>query len=114
LEFTMPQPSNGLFTQNAVARELVRLALAMTTAAGTVYTSVRSALSDHESRIGLLESRQNAADQREVPRQEIEAHWSAISTQLSRLDQDIREMRAEQALAREPALRDLPAATGQP
>ncbi|MGA2232320.1 MAG: hypothetical protein ABSH22_15590 [Tepidisphaeraceae bacterium] len=45
----MPQPSNGLFTQNAVARELVRLALAMTTAAGTVYTSVRSALSDHEA-----------------------------------------------------------------
>jgi hypothetical protein len=92
----------------------MRLALAMTTAAGTVYTSVRSALSDHESRIGFLESRQSVAEQREVPRQEIEAHWSAISTQLSRIDQDIRDLRAEQAQARTPALGELPERQSQP
>jgi len=86
---TTPKSPNGL------AREALRIVLAMSTAAGTVYASVRSALNDHENRLGLLESRQNQAEQQVVPRQEIEAHWSAIAEQLSRIDQDIRELRGE-------------------
>ena len=85
-----PKNSNGL------AREALRVVLAMSTAAGTVYASVRSALSDHESRIGFLESRQNDFDRQLVPRAEIDAHWSAISDQLSRIEQDIRDLRWEQ------------------
>lgn len=77
-------------------REAVRVVLAMTTAAGTVYTSVRSALSDHESRIGFLESRQSAAEQRTVSREEIEAHWAAISGQLARIETDLRDIRYQQ------------------
>lgn len=84
-----------LKTPNALARELLRVVLAMSTAAGTVYASVRSALSDHESRIGFLESRQNEFDQQLVPRSEIDAHWNAISDQLSRIEQDIRDLRYE-------------------
>jgi uncharacterized membrane-anchored protein YhcB (DUF1043 family) len=77
-------------------KEAMRVVLAMTTAAGTVYTSVRTALSNHESRIGVLESRQDAQEQREVPRQELEAHWNAIAEQLSRIEQDLRDIRYEQ------------------
>jgi hypothetical protein len=81
---------------NGMAREALRVVLAMSTAAGTVYTSVRSALSNHESRIGYLEARQNTLEQQTVPRQEIDAHWSAISEQLSLIEQDIRELRYDQ------------------
>jgi hypothetical protein len=70
-------------------REAMRVVLAMSTAAGTVYTSVRSALSDHETRIGVLEQQQ----QKVVPRPEIEAHWDAISKQLDRIEQDLRDLR---------------------
>jgi hypothetical protein len=80
---------------NPLAREALRVVLAMSTAAGTVYASVRSALNDHETRLGLLESRQTLSEQQSVPRNEIDAHWSAISEQLSRIDQDIRELRTE-------------------
>ena len=83
-------------TTNTLAREALRVVLAMSTAAGTVYASVRSALTNHENRIGFLESRQSTAEQQVVPRQEIEAHWTAISDQLSRIDQDIRDLRYEQ------------------
>jgi len=76
-------------------REAVRVVLAMSTAAGTVYTSVRSALSDHENRLTVLESRQNDMEQQTVPRREIEAHWSAIADQLNRIEQDIRDLRTE-------------------
>jgi TolA-binding protein len=92
----MIEKSTGILAGNTVVRELVRVVLAMTTAAGTVYTSVRSALSDHETRIAILESRQSAAEQRVVPREELEAHWTAISSQLSRIEQDIRDLRAEE------------------
>jgi hypothetical protein len=81
-------------------REAMRVVLAMSTAAGTVYTSVRSALSSHETRIGQLESRQNMEEQRVVPRQELDAHWTAISQQLSRIEQDVRDIRYEQAHVR--------------
>lgn len=81
---------------NTVMREAVRVLLAMTTAAGTVYTSVRSALSDHESRIGFLEARQTAAEQHAVSREEIEAHWGAIAGQLDRIETDIRDIRYQQ------------------
>jgi hypothetical protein len=77
-------------------REAMRVVLAMSTAAGTVYTSVRSALSDHESRIGFLESRENQIEQKFVPRGEADAHWSAISGQLDRIELDIRDLRFEQ------------------
>jgi hypothetical protein len=77
-------------------REAMRVVLAMSTAAGTVYTSVRSALSDHENRIGQLEQRENLQEQRLVPRQELDAHWSAINAQLSRIEQDVRDIRYEQ------------------
>jgi TolA-binding protein len=92
----MPDKPKTILPASAIAREAVRVMLAMTTAAGTVYTSVRSALSDHESRIGSLESRQNNADERAVPRREIEAHWEAISQQLAQIEQDLRDMRLEQ------------------
>jgi len=81
---------------NAMAREALRIVLAMSTAAGTVYTSVRSALSNHESRLGYLESRQSALEQQTVPRQEIDAHWTAISEQLSLIEQDIRDLRYDE------------------
>jgi hypothetical protein len=86
--------ANNKFT-NPLAREALRVVLAMSTAAGTVYASVRSALNDHETRLGLIESRQTLSEQQSVPRNEIDAHWSAISEQLSRIDQDIRELRNE-------------------
>jgi phage baseplate assembly protein W len=88
-----PTTPNGL---DGWRREVMRVVLAMSTAAGTVYTSVRSALSDHESRIGLLESRQTQAEQKFVPRGEADAHWSAITNQLNRIEQDIRDLRFEQ------------------
>ena len=85
----MPGPEFKVINVDGWRREAMRVVLAMSTAAGTVYTSVRSALSDHETRIGLLESQQ----QRTVPRQEIEAHWDAISRQLDHIEQDIRDLR---------------------
>jgi hypothetical protein len=83
-------------TGDSWRREAMRVVLAMSTAAGTVYTSVRSALSDHESRIGVLESRENLTEQRVVPRQELDAHWEAITGQLARIEQDLRDIRFEQ------------------
>lgn len=80
-------------TMSTLAREAVRIILAMSTAAGTVYTSVRSALSDHESRIGSLELRQNTAEQKLVGREELEVHWTAISEQLNQIEQDLRDLR---------------------
>jgi hypothetical protein len=87
--------SQVIFKTNPWLREAVRVILAMSTAACTVYTSVRSALSDHENRLSVLESRQNEMDQQTVPRREIEAHWSAIGDQLNRIEQDIRDLRQE-------------------
>jgi hypothetical protein len=94
------QPAKATTGMDSWRREAMRVVLAMSTAAGTVYTSVRSALSDHESRIGVLESRQEAVEQRLVPRQELDAHWDAISSQLSRIEQDVRDIRFEQNRAR--------------
>ena len=97
---TTPKPP----PTNARARELIRVALAMSTAAGTVYTSVRSALSNHEARINLLETQQTAADEKRVPREELDAHWSAISAQLARIEQDLRDLRNEENLRNAQAL----------
>jgi hypothetical protein len=83
-------------------REAMRVVLAMSTAAGTVYASVRTALNDHENRIGDLESRQAADEQKAVSREEIEAHWTAITAQLNRIDQDIRDLRFEVRSTGEP------------
>jgi hypothetical protein len=89
----MPDKPKTPLPTNAIAREAVRVVLAMTTAFGTVYTSVRSALSNHESRIGQLESQQSATQDKLVGRQELDAHWSAISTQLAQIEQDLRDIR---------------------
>ena len=54
----MPSPPDTKIPSlDSWRREAMRVVLAITTAAGTVYTSVRSSLNDHESRIGNLESR---------------------------------------------------------
>jgi hypothetical protein len=88
----MPLPIVKTTGCNGLIREAARVFLAMSTAAGTVYTSVRSALSDHESRLGMLESRQSSVEQKMVPRDEIEAHWTFISGQLERIEQDVRDI----------------------
>jgi len=94
---SMPMNENPpKLTGDSWRKEAMRVVLAMTTAAGTVYTSVRTALSNHESRIGVLESRQDVQEQHDVPRQELDAHWTAIAAQLNRIEQDLRDIHQEQ------------------
>ena len=92
----MPSPPDTKIPSlDSWRREAMRVVLAITTAAGTVYTSVRSSLNDHESRIGNLESRQASDEQKVVSREEIEDHWTAITAQLNRIEQDLRDLRFE-------------------
>jgi hypothetical protein len=97
----MPDKPATPFANTALAREAVRVVLAISAAAGTAYTSMRSALNNHESRIGLLESEQSATQDKLVGRQELDAHWSAISEQLAQIEQDLRDLRNDQRQTRD-------------